>query len=323
MRQGDLFPPPPPRAVGPRANILVGTCSWADPALIKTGTFYPKGSTPESRLRHYATQFPVVEIDSSFFAMPTVQNTALWTERTPAAFRFSIKAYRVLTGHQAAPATFPPDLQPLLPPLQGRRKNHYYADLPDEIRDELWRRFAEALVPLKDSKKLLAVHFQFAPWVTAAPEWIEHIEHCVARMAGQRVAVEFRNSSWLAETRAAHTLQWLRELAAAHTVVDEPQGVGNYAHGVWDLADPALAIVRLHGRNAETWNRKGLSSSAERFNYEYSDAELDELSTRVLELAQRAFTVVVLVNVNHGDQGVRAARRIQAMLAAKGATLGA
>jgi uncharacterized protein YecE (DUF72 family) len=252
-----------------------------------------------------------------------VQNTALWTERTPAAFRFNIKAFRVLTGHQATPASFPPDLQPLLPPLQGRRKNHYYADLPAELRSELWRRFIEALVPLKDSKKLLAVHFQFAPWVTAAPEWVEHVEHCVAHMAGHRVAVEFRNSSWLQESRAADTLGWLRELAVAHTVVDEPQGVGNFAHGVWDLADPALAVVRLHGRNAETWNRKGLSSSAERFNYEYSDTELEELAGRVLTLAQRAFALVVLVNVNHGDQGVRAARRLQAILAGNGATLAA
>lgn len=78
--------------MGPRANILVGTCSWADPELIRTGRFYTKGSTPESRLRHYAAQFPIVEVDSSFFALPTVQNTALWTERTPAAFRFNVKA---------------------------------------------------------------------------------------------------------------------------------------------------------------------------------------------------------------------------------------
>lgn len=300
MKQSELFPPATPAAAGPRANIWVGTCSWADPELIKTGSFYPRGSTPESRLRHYATQFPVVEIDSSFFALPTVQNTALWTERTPAAFRFNIKAYRVLTGHQAAPSSFPPDLQPLLPPLQGRRRNHYHADLPAEVRDELWRRFIEAIVPLKDSKK---------------PEWVEHVELCLARMRGHQVAVEFRNRSWFdSDTRSADTLDWLRGLGAAHTVADEPQGVGNHVPAVWGPADPALVVVRLHGRNGETWNRKGLASSAERFNYEYSDEELEALAARVLDLAQRVFTVVVLVNVNHGDQGVRAARRILAML---------
>lgn len=318
--QSELFPPPTPAAVGPRANILVGTCSWADPELIRTGRFYPKGSTPESRLRHYATQFPIVEVDSSFFALPTVQNTALWTERTPAAFRFNVKAYRVFTGHQAAPASFPPDLQPLLAPLPGKRKNHYDADLPAEVRDELWRRFIDALVPLKDSNKLLAVHFQFAPWVTAAPEWMAHVERCLARLQSHRVAVEFRNRTWLAdEARSADTLAWLRRLGAAHTVADEPQRVGNHVPSVWDLADPSLLVVRLHGRNAETWNRKGLASSAERSDYEYSDEELQAIAARVLDLAKRAFTVAVLVNVNHDDQGVRAARRLLAMLGAASA----
>lgn len=220
----------------------------------------------------------------------------------------------MFTGHQAAPASFPPDLQPLLPPLPGKRKNHYDADLPAEVRDELWRRF------IKDSNKLLAVHFQFAPWVTAAPEWMAHVERCLARLQSHRVAVEFRNRTWLAdEARSADTLAWLRRLGAAHTVADEPQGVGNHVPAVWDLADPSLVVVRLHGRKAETWNRKGLASSAERFDYEYSDEELQAIAARVLDLAERAFTVALLVNVNHDDQGVRAARRLLAMLAAASA----
>ena len=211
----------------------------------------------------------------------------------------------------------PQDLQPLLPPLKGRSRNHYDADLPAELRDEMWRRYLEAIVRLKDSKKLIAVHFQFAPWVNATPEWTAHVEDCVERMRGHLVAVEFRNRSWLADApRTARTLAWLRELGVAHTAVDEPQGVGHHIPSVWAVADPRLAIVRLHGRNAETWDAKGLSSSAERFNYEYRDDELEDLAGHTLSLAEQAFQVAVLVNVNYGDQGIRAARRILALLAA-------
>ncbi|MBC7939900.1 MAG: DUF72 domain-containing protein, partial [Chitinophagaceae bacterium] len=243
------------------------------------------------------------------------RNSALWVERTPAEFRFNVKAFRLLTGHQTAPASFPPDLQADLPPLRGGRKNHYYAEVPETVRQELWRRFIEAIAPLRDAGKLTAVHFQFAPWVTTSPEWLRHIEHCVQAMAGHRVALEFRNRLWLDAARVEQTLAWLRRLGAVHVVVDEPQGVDHCAQAVWETTHPALAIVRLHGRNAATWNTKGLAAASDRFNYEYPDDELQDLAERSAALAERAFEVQVLVNVNHEDQGVRAARRLQDLLA--------
>lgn len=311
----DLFEPEAPTAVGPRRNIAIGTCSWTDPSLIGTRTFYPKGcSSAEARLRFYASQFPVVEVDSSYFAMPSARNSALWAERTPATFQFNIKAFRLLTGHQTPPDAFPADVKGALPMLTGRRKNHYYADLPAELVDVMWHRFLEGIAPLKHSGKLVAVHFQFAPWVSASAEWQRHVEHCFERMRGHRLAVEFRNQTWFSDERAETTLAWLRGLGAVHVVVDEPQGVGNYAQGVWELTNPELAVVRLHGRNADTWNAKGLAASSERFNYEYSDAELTYLADKILVLAESAFAVQVLVNVNHEDQGIRAARRLGQLL---------
>lgn len=313
---GDLFPEDLPHGVGPRGNVYVGTCSWSDPSLIKAKTFYPRGfGTAERRLKYYASIFPVVEVDSSYFAIPSPVNAALWAERTPPGFMFNVKAFRLFTGHQTPPEAFPPDIQPLLPPLTGRRRNHYYEDLPPVIQDEMWRRFIDALVPLQAAGKLKAVHFQFAPWVQLVPDRIAHIEECIDRMRGHLVAVEFRNRTWLADDRVGRTLDWLRGLPAVHVVVDEPQGVGNYAQGVWELTHPDLAIVRLHGRNAETWNAKGLGASSERFNYEYSDPELLGLAQRIDALAHLAFMVVVLVNVNFEDQGIRAARKLMMLLA--------
>ncbi|HSW07546.1 DUF72 domain-containing protein [Aquabacterium sp.] len=301
-----------PQPVGRSGNVRVGLCSWSDPSLIKSKAFYPRGAgTPEGRLRFYAQNFPVVEVDSSFYALPDPANSVRWVARTPANFRFNLKAFRLLTGHQTPPQVFPPDIAAALPPLKARQRNHYYADLPDEIVDEVWRRFITAIAPLKDAGKLLAVHFQFAPWVSHTARWRAHVEACVQRMAGHLVAIEFRNASWFSDGRVDDTLAWLRELRVVHTIVDEPQGVGNYAQGIWEVTHPELAVVRLHGRNAETWDAKGLSASSDRFNYEYGDAELDELSRGIDALADRVFDVVVLLNVNYEDQGVRAAQALQ------------
>jgi uncharacterized protein YecE (DUF72 family) len=303
-----LSPPP----VGRRGNVRIGLCSWSDPSLIKSKAFYPRGTgTPEGRLRFYAQNFPVVEVDSSFYAMPDPANSVRWVERTPPNFRFNIKAFRLLTGHQTPPKVFPPDIAAALPALKARKRNHYYDDLPDEILDEIWRRFIDAIAPLKQAGKLLAVHFQFAPWVSNTAAWRQHVQMCVQRMAGHLVAIEFRNATWFADDGVESTLAWLRGMQVVHTIVDEPQGVGNYAQGIWEVTHPALALVRLHGRNAETWAAKGLATSAERFNYDYDDAELDELSHDIDGLVEKAFDVVVLLNVNHEDQGVRAAQALE------------
>jgi len=195
--------------------------------------------------------------------MPDPLNAVRWADRTPRGFGFNIKAFRLLTGHHTPLQAFPPDMQPLLPRLDGQRKNYHYApDIPADILDEIWRRFAEAVAPLKAAGKLKAVHFQFAPRVTNASPWRKHVEHCVDRMAGHMLAVEFRNATWFAEDSVERTLAWERDLGIAHVIVDEPQGVGNYAQGVWEVTNPTLAVVRLHGRNAQTWAAKGLSASS-------------------------------------------------------------
>lgn len=300
-----------PDPLGRRRNVRVGLCSWSGPSLVKSKASYPRGTgTPEGRLRFYPQNFPVLEADSSFYAMPDSTNTVKWVERTPANFRVSIKAFRLLTGHQTPPQVFPPDIAAVLPPLKRGKRNHYLADLPGEVVDEVWHRFIIAIAPLKDAGKLLAVHFQFAPWVSNTADWRAHVEDCVRRMAGHRVAIEFRNASWFGERQVDDTLAWLREMQVVHTIVDEPQGVGNYAQGVWEVTRPDLAIVRLHGRNAETWDAKGLAASSDRFNYEYSDAELDELTRRIDGIVDKVFDVVVLLNVNQEDQGVRAAQSL-------------
>ena len=292
-------------------KVLIGTASWTDKSLITSGRFYPpKCSSPEDRLRYYATIFPLVEVDSSYYAMPAARVAQLWAERTPTDFTFNIKAFRLFTGHQTAPAALPKDIGTAL----GTAAKHvYYKDLPVELRNEMWARFREGIAPLKQSGKLAAVHFQFAPWVAFHSQNFEHIEHCQQQLAGYQLSVEFRNRSWFEGRHRAATLGFERARELVNVVVDEPQGSANSIPAVWEVTNPKLSSLRLHGRNHETWNKKGLTSSADRFNYDYSDAELGAFAEQIGAIS--ASSVHVVFNNNYEDQGQRNARSLMAIMA--------
>jgi uncharacterized protein YecE (DUF72 family) len=293
-------------------NILIGSASWTDKTLLACGRFYPpEATTPEARLRFYATQFPVVEVDSSYYGMPSPQNAQLWAERTPAHFVFNVKAFRLFTGHQTSPTVLHKDLQQVLGPRVA--KSLYYKDLPKEILDELWRRFSEALEPLRQAGKLGAVHFQFAPWLLRNREGHAHVSECVARMQGHLLSVEFRNQTWFDGDRAAATLAFERELGVVHTVVDGPQGFANCVPCVWDVTHPELALVRLHGRNQGTWNVKSAASSS-RFDYWYSQQELAAIAPEIRKLGAKAARVHAIFNTNNEDQGQANARLLAQLM---------
>jgi len=164
--------------------ILVGTASWTDKSLIDSGLFYPPtAKTAESRLKYYAQHFPMVEVDSSYYAIPVPQTAQLWAQRTPPNFVFNVKAFRLFTGHQTQPKVFPKDIQEALGlPLT---KDVYHKDLPAEIQQELWRRFFEAVEPLRLNGKLGALHFQFA-----MARHLRATAHHVHDAAGRRRAIK-------------------------------------------------------------------------------------------------------------------------------------
>ena len=303
-------------------TLRVGTASWTDKSLIASGRFYPPDArTAEARLRYYATQFPLVEVDSSYYAMPSASTAQLWAERTPEGFLMNVKAFRLFTGHHTAAQALHRDLAQALPPTTKR--NWYYADVPDEIVDELWRRFREALAPLRAAGRLGLVHFQFPPWLVANAAGRAHVAECVERMQGHVASVEFRHRSWFSEANAAATLAFERELGAVHTVVDAPQGFSNSVPAMWETTHPRFALLRLHGRNVETWNIKDATAASDRFNYDYADAELADMAGRVADLAPQVGETHVVFNNNMEDQGQRNARSLLALLAAQGLALAA
>ena len=295
-------------------KILVGTSSWTDKTLIESGKFYPRSATtPEDRLRFYASQFPLVEIDSSYYGIPSVDNARLWIERTPPGFVFNIKTYRLFTRHQTPVISLGKELREALGP--GTKKNVYEKDIPPEITLELWDRFRGVLEILRAGGKLGAVHMQFAPWVAFHPETFAYLEHCRAMLAGFTVAVEFRNPTWFnSERHTTRTLNFERQNGFVNVVVDEPQNIGNTIPSVWEVTNTELALVRLHGRNHATWNKKGLKASSQRFDYDYRDEELREIADAVLTLAPKASTTHVLFNNNYQDQGQRGAAALARLL---------
>jgi uncharacterized protein YecE (DUF72 family) len=100
---------------------------------------------------------------------------------------------------------------------------------------------------------------QFAPWVAFHPETFAYLEHCRATLAEFTVAVEFRNRTWFnSERHTTRTLDFERQNGFVNVVVDEPQDIANTIPSAWEVTNAELALVRLHGRNHGTWNKKGL-----------------------------------------------------------------
>jgi uncharacterized protein YecE (DUF72 family) len=182
-----------------------------------------------------------------------------------------------------------------------------------EVLDELWERFRSALDPLRHAGKLGVVLFQFAPWFVCRPESLELIAACAERLPRDRIAVEFRNKSWFAEQHIDETIAFERGRGLIHVVVDEPQGFPSSVPAVWQATSPDLAIVRLHGRNCATWAKKGISA-AERFNYLYSDEELQELAGSVNGRGGHVRELHVLFNNCYRDNAQRNALDLQGLM---------
>jgi uncharacterized protein YecE (DUF72 family) len=299
------------------ARILVGSCSWTDPSLVACRRFYPKGvSSPEQRLRYYATQFPLVEVDSTYYAPPSERNSALWAARTPDGFVFNVKAFALLTGHPARVDRLPGWLRDALPAETLTKKNAYGKDLGADATERLWELHRRALAPLAEAGKLGAVLFQFPPWFGRSSAHTEYLRELPTRLPGWRLAVEFRGGGWMGPEAAADTLRLLEAAGLAYVSVDEPQGFHSSTPPVV-AATSTLAIVRLHGRNAATWDAHTTAASG-RFKYLYSDAELREWVPEVRALARQTAAVHVLFNNNYEDWGMRNARRMAHLLDANG-----
>ncbi|MEU7995187.1 DUF72 domain-containing protein [Micromonospora sp. NPDC049060] len=272
-------------------EIKVGTASWTDRTLLDSGWYPQTADTPEKRLAYYARQFPLVEVDATYYSPPAERTARLWAERTPAGFTFNVKAFSLLTGHPTRVGALYKDLRP-----DTGKKNLYPDDLPPQAYEEVWTRFLAALDPLVEAGKLGALLFQFPPWFTIKRDNKQYLLEVAKRCAPLRPVYEFRHASWFDGDNADETLAFLREHRLAYVCVDMPQGHRSSVPPVL-AATADLAVVRFHG-HSDKWTSKDIH---EKFGYRYADRELRDWAPKLRELADSAGETHVLMNNCYRD----------------------
>ena len=270
-------------------QIKMGTASWTDKTLIASGWYPPEADTPEKRLRFYARQFPLVEVDATYYALPAEQTAQAWAERTPAGFTFNVKAFSLFTQHPTPVRALPADLREA---ASASGKNRVYLkDVDPAVADQAWERFQRGQEPLNSAGKLGAILLQFPPWFPIGRGRKDYILACAQRVAPRRVCVEFRNRTWMTEDNQEETLEFLASHQIPYVCVDMPQGYPSSIPPVLAVTSD-LAVVRMHG-HSDKWDSKDIY---ERFGYEYSPKELAEWVPKIRDLADRADTTHVLFN---------------------------
>ncbi|HEX2425357.1 MAG TPA: DUF72 domain-containing protein, partial [Actinomycetota bacterium] len=193
-------------------RILIGTASWTDPTLVKDGHFYPPDTkTSEARLKFYSSKFPIVEVDSTYYFPPSERNSILWIERTPKDFTFNVKAFALLTNHPTKRDSLYAEVRDALPDELAGKTRVYRENLPDELVEQVWQRFHDALMPLHSAGKLGAVLFQFPEWFVIGRKNKDYIVEAAERLRDFRIAVEFRHQSWLNDRNREEMLSFLEQ----------------------------------------------------------------------------------------------------------------
>ena len=288
-------------------HIRVGTAGWTDKTLIDSGWYPQEASNPEKRLRYYAEQFPLVEVDSAYYALPAEQTATAWAERTPAGFTFNVKAFSLFTQHPTPVRALPSDLREAA--AKTGKDRVYLKDVDPEVTGQAWDRFLTALEPLRQAGKLGAILLQFPPWFPISRANKEYIVACAERAAPRRVCVEFRNHTWMTPDNQRETLDFLSAHDLPYVCVDEPQGFSNSIPPVL-AATSDLAVVRMHG-HSDHWESKDIQ---ERFRYRYSDEELSTWAGDVQRLAENASETHVVFNNCYRDYAQVNGRRLAELL---------
>ena len=307
----------PVQPAGPKGGtIRIGTASWTDPTMTAAGVFYPDGAdSAEERLQYYASRFPVVEVDATYYALPARRTAELWVQRTPPDFTFDIKAHALMTGQPTETKRLPKDLRAALPADVAAKSRIYAKDLPDELTNDVWAWFADALEPLQEAGQLGSILLQYPRWFFTSSENRATIEGSVERLrrVGMTPAVEFRSASWFNDKNLDRTMAFLGDRRIPLVLVDEPQGFKSSVPVMTATTSPDLAVVRFHGRRAETWEAKDIKV-VERFRYLYDEGELGEWVPRVQELASQSEQVHVLFNNCYANYGATNALMLAELL---------
>jgi uncharacterized protein YecE (DUF72 family) len=266
--------------------IRVGLTGWGDHPSLYSGV-----TASKDKLFDYAGHFLTVELDTSFYAIPSVDNVRKWCELTPDSFRFVIKAYQGMTGH-----------------LRG--------EIPYESKNDMFNAFIECANEFKRHGKLAIILAQFPPWFDCQSKNVQYLLYIRQQLKEFDVAIEFRNQTWYAEKVVKQTMDFLKEHQFIHTICDEPQaGIGSVPF--YPAVTANNALVRIHGRNIHGWRNTGNSENWRkvRFLYDYNKEELQQLGQHLLSIEPNVQELFILFNNNSGQHAAKNAKELQEMLA--------
>lgn len=290
-----------------KPKIYVGTASWADPGFIED--WYPPTLPATARLGWYAEHFPLVELNSSFYAIPQQRLVQRWTEQTPEGFKFDVKLHKFLSRHSAKLDSLPADLRPKASTTRDK------VDLTPALERAMASRFLQEIEPLVAADKMGALLLQLSPGFRPRTNQLSELDDLLGILAEKKhqVAVELRNRDWLTEEHQAGTADFFRKRGVSFVSVDAPKSEHFTAMPAIDLVtNPRLGYMRLHGRN-----EKGYITGrtvAERFNYQYPDKELDEIADRAEDVADQVSELHVVYNNNASDYAPKAAARFREIM---------
>ena len=309
MRHATQVPLVPETSAAPvRERIYIGTCSWAEKTFVKSGFYPPSVRTAQDRLRYYATQFPTVEIDASYFALLPPAYSRRWAEETPPGFVMHAKAFGLFTGHAASVERLPPGFASLLPPGLRDAREVRVADVPEEFLNACWDHFREFLAPLAHAGKLGYVLFQLPPGAKYSPETLEAMLGWKRELRGCRIAIEFRHRDW---SRHPDALEFLAREGLIYVMVDFPDLPRLMP--VVEAVTSEWAVIRFHGRNRDGWGRAG-ATTEQRYDYDYPVDELRPWTDAVERLSERAGRLFAMFNNHARGNMAKNARAFQGLL---------
>jgi uncharacterized protein YecE (DUF72 family) len=292
---------------GDGGKILVGTASWSDPGFVEH--WYPKKMPARDRLPWYAQHFEMVEVNSTFYSVPDARMVERWCRSTPDGFIFDVKLHQLLSRHSTNVKLLPPALQRAAETdAKGKVK------LTAEIEMAMIAQFRKPIEVLRDSGKLGALLLQLSPAFSPKKHELSELDPLLEALAGFRIAIELRNRNWAEGERLSETLQFLRAHSAALVSVDAPaeKHFTIMPPELDEVTTGGLAYLRLHGRDARAYTTG--KTVAARFNYNYSDEEIEEVAERSRKLARQAKEVHVVFNNNALDYAPHAASRMRIAL---------
>jgi uncharacterized protein YecE (DUF72 family) len=289
------------------AKILVGTASWSDPGFVEH--WYPKKMPAGERLAWYAQHFEMVEVNSTFYSVPDTRMIERWCRSTPDGFIFDVKLHQLLSRHSTKRKLLPPALQKS---VESDAKGK--VTLTPQIEKAMIEQFRRSLEILHAEGKLGALLLQLSPGFSPRKHRLSELDDLLGALSDYRLAIELRNRNWVEGENLETTLKFLCEHSATFVAVDAPaeKHFAIMPPELNAITNPELAYLRLHGRDARAYTTG--KTVAARFNYEYTDDEIDEVAERTRQLAAQASEVHVVFNNNALDYAPHAALRMRRAL---------